>query len=153
MTDAMRQHIETALRDSEQYFKQGQWFIGGVGLVCLVGSLIREIYFLAVFSVVFFGGLVALMRYAQKRTRNHPIRRTILEQPERITRVAYRKASSSSGAFPTYWLDFADDSGNRLGLRFEEGVLHALAPFLARHFSNATIEIPGFDPARDVARP
>jgi hypothetical protein len=103
--DAIRKHLETALRHSEQYFGQGQKFIGAVGLVCLIGSLIREIWFLAVISVVFFGGLVALMTYAQRRTRRHPIRRTILEQPERITRVAYRKASSSSGAFPTFWLE------------------------------------------------
>jgi hypothetical protein len=150
--DPTRQHLEAALRQTASYFRGGQFFIGSVGLFVIVGGVVREIYWLSLIGLVFFGGLVALMVHSQHRTQNHPLRRTILEQPERITSISYRMASSSSGAFPTHWLTFGDESGQSLGLQFDEGVIHALAPFLARRFVNAKIQIPGFDPRRDVAQ-
>jgi hypothetical protein len=149
--DPIRPQLEAALRDTTDYFQRGQLFIGAVGLFVIIGGIIREIYWLSVIGLALFGGLVGLMIYSQRRTRLHPLRRVILEEPERITSIIYRQASSSSGAFPTHWLTFSDESGMSLGLRFDQGVLHALAPFLARRFANASIQIPGFvDPERDV---
>lgn len=146
--DPVREHLETALRDSQQYFAGGRWFIAAVGAVAVLGGLLRELYWLALISLVFFGGLVWLMVHAQRRTQNNPLGRIILDEPERITRITHRKASSSSGSFATHWLVFATaDTPRGLGLKFDEGVLDALAPFLARRFVNATIEIPGFDPS------
>lgn len=152
-SDPIRKHLETALQDSMRFYMQGRWFIGGVGAVALLGSLLREIYWLAAISVLAFGAMVSLMVIAERRTSNHPIRRVILDEPERVIRITHRKASSSSGAFPTHWLIFAISESERgLGLKFDEGVIAALAPFLAQHFVNATIEIPGFDPKRDAAQ-
>lgn len=154
MQDSIRPHLEAALRHTGEYFQRGQLFIGAVGLFVVLGGIIREIYWLSLIAVALFGGLVGLMIYSQRRTRLHPLRQIILDEPERITSIIYRQASSSSGAFPTHWLTFSDESNMSLGLRFEQGVLHALAPFLARRFPNASIQIPGFvDPARDVVPP
>ncbi len=151
MQDPIRPHLEEALRETSEYFRRGQLFIGVVGLFVVIGGLIRAIYWLSLIGAALFGGLIALMIYSKRRTRLHPLRRIILDEPERITSIIYRQATSSSGAFPTHWLTFSDDSGMSLGLRFDQGVLHALAPFLARRFTNASIQIPGFvDPERDV---
>jgi hypothetical protein len=150
--DPTQQHLQAALRETSNYYSGGQLLIGAVGLFVIIGGLIREIYWLSLIALVFFGGLVGLMAYSHRRMRNHPLRRIIFEHPERITNITYRMATSSSGALATHWLMFSDDTELSLGLRFDEAVLHALAPFLARRFVNANIQIPGFDPEHDIAR-
>lgn len=153
MQDPIRRHLEAALRETTEYFQRGVLFIGAIGMFVVIGGIIREIWWLSLLAAALFGGLVGLMIYSQRRTRLHPLRRIILDEPERITSIIYRQASSTSGAFATHWLTFSDDSGMSLGVRFDQGVLHMLAPMLARRFFNAGFLIPGFvDPERGGER-
>lgn len=152
MEDPIRRHLEAALLDTSYYFQRGQLFIATVGLFVIIGGVVREMYWLSLIGLLGFGGMVALMTYSYWRTKNHPLRRIILDEPERITSIVYRLGTSSSGAFPTHWLRFTDDAELSLSLRFEQSVLHGLAPFLAWRFVNANIQIPGFDPERDAAQ-
>ncbi|MFV8751546.1 hypothetical protein ACNOYE_13465 [Nannocystaceae bacterium ST9] len=140
----VRERIDAALRETESFFVRAQLFIGGVGLLVILASLARGLAWLAAFGLVAFGGMVALMVFARRRTRDQPVRKIILAEPLRVTAIEHYVTSSSSGAFPSHWLRFRVGD-QQLGLRFELAVIEALAPFLARTFVNAAISIPGFD--------
>lgn len=145
--EIVRERIVAALADTEQFFDAGKWLIGGVMVVGVVGGIARDILWLSGFAVVGFGSILALVHFAGRRgrARGSEIRAAVLDAPEQITAIEHYVTSSSGGAFPSHWLRFRVGE-QQLALRFEPGVIEALAPFLARVYVHATIVIPGWPP-------
>lgn len=140
----VRERIVAALRDTERFFDSGKLLIGGVMLVTILGGIARDILWLSAISLLAFGSMLALLHFAGRRARmqGSEIRAAVLDAPERISAIEHYVTSSSSGAFPSHWLRFRV-ADQQLALRFEPGVIEALAPFLARVYVNAIITIPG----------
>jgi hypothetical protein len=144
--EIVRERIVAALADTERFFDSGKLLIGGVMVVGVLGGLVREILWLSAFALLGFGSMLVLLHFAARRSRalGSDIRAAVLDAPERITAIEHYVTSSSSGAFPSHWLRFRVGD-QQLALRFEPGVIEALAPFLARVYVDAILAIPGFE--------
>lgn len=141
--------ILDAFAASGAYFKTGAIVCGAVGAVIALLAIARGIWFLVPVGVVFGVGLTWLMLWSRGKSidpERSPVLRAIALEPERVVRVTYRTASSSSGAFKTHWLRIHLDTGKTRGIKVDEADIHATARALARRCPNAAIEVPDFRP-------
>jgi hypothetical protein len=146
-TDPDLARILRGFAEAGQFFKNGAWFIGAVGLFAVVVGSARGLFELVAISAVFFGGLVWLMLWSLRKSvdpERSPVLRAILHEPETIVSVRHGTSSSSSGHFETQWLHLRTRAGNKRGIKVAPGEIVSLAQCLARRCPNADVDVPGF---------
>jgi len=147
-SDPDLRRILAAFDDAAKFFRNGALFIGLVGAFALVVGAARGIWWLAGFSAVFFGALVWLMIWSERKSKDperSPVLRAVVHEPHTVAKVTHGTASSSSGAFKTHWLHLRTAAGAKRGIKVLPEQIVPLAQALARRCPVADIVVPGFE--------
>jgi hypothetical protein len=138
--------IRRAFDAAGRYFNNGVWFVGAVGVVSLVISLARQIWFLAAISLALFGGiswgLSTLARKYRDPTRS-PVLDALLHRPSEVSEIRHHVAQSSTGLFRSEFLHVKLASGERLSLKLDGDDVIPMARLLAARCPNAKMQVDG----------
>jgi hypothetical protein len=138
------ERLRAAYRATGSYFRSGAIFMGAVLVMGVLLGAMRGLWWLVLISVVFFGGLIAVMLVLARRyddPSRSPVMRALFDAPDQIRSLKVVTQSSVASNRPEF-LQIRLVTGEHLALRFTAGVMTDVRGALADRSPRAELDPP-----------